>query len=197
MSSYENTKINENPVLSQIPNLLTLVRIAACPILILLLYERNYELALYIFVAAGITDALDGYIAKKFNCASDLGVVLDPMADKLLIASTYVMLAIIGDIPFWLLVVVVFRDLVILGGYMIIVMMGQEVLMRPTYSSKINTFLQISLMVAVLLERSEILSIPMVVETLIFGVLVSTVLSGIQYVWLWGIRQGFDGPKSD
>jgi len=182
---------------SQIPNLLTLIRIAVCPILILLLHERNYELALIIFLAAGITDALDGYIAKKFNCVSDLGVVLDPMADKLLIASTYVMLAIIGDIPFWLLVVVMFRDLVILVGYLIIVMMGQEILMRPTYCSKLNTFLQISLMVAVLLDKSAILSVPMIIEILIIGVLISTVVSGIQYVWLWGIRQGFDGPKSE
>ena len=178
-------------LLSLTPNLLTLARIATCPILVLLLHEHNYDLALYLFIAAGITDGLDGYIAKQFNCVSNLGKVLDPMADKLLIGSTYIMLAILGDIPFWLLVVVMFRDLVIVVGYLIIVMMGQTVSIRPTYSSKVNTFLQISLMVAVLLEKSAILSVPLVVNALVFGVLITTVISGTQYVWLWGIRQEF------
>ena len=171
---YQNIKT----LLSLIPNLLTFARIAACPILVLLLYERNYQLALFLFVVAGITDGLDGYIAKKFDCTSNLGVVLDPLADKLLIGSTYIMLAILGDIPFWLLILVMFRDLVIIVGYIIIVMMGQEVLMRPTYSSKINTFLQISLMVVVLVQKSGFIQMPLVVEGLVYGVLITTVISG-------------------
>ena len=81
-------------LLSQIPNLLTLVRVAACPVLVLLLYEGRYELALYLFIVAGITDGLDGFIAKRFDCESKFGAVLDPSADKLLIASAYIMLAI-------------------------------------------------------------------------------------------------------
>ncbi len=170
---------------------MTLARIASCPILVLLLYEHNYDLALYLFIAAGVTDGLDGYIAKQFNCVSSLGKVLDPMADKLLIGSTYVMLAILGDIPFWLVVLVMFRDLVIVVGYLIIAVMVQTVSVRPTWSSKVNTFLQISLMVAVLLAKSAILAVPMVIDALIFGVLISTVVSGAQYVWLWGIRQEF------
>ncbi len=182
-------------MLSQIPNLLTLARIAVCPVLVLLLHEQNYELALVLFLAAGITDGLDGYIAKRFDCASSFGAVLDPVADKLLIASAYIMLAILGDIPFWLLVVVMFRDLVIVVGYFIFVMMGADIPMRPTYSSKVNTFVQISLMVVVLMEKAAILEIPMIVEVLIFGVLITTVVSGIQYVWLWGIRQEFDGSS--
>jgi len=181
-------------LLSLVPNLLTLARIAACPILVLLLYEHNYDLALYLFIAAGITDGLDGYIAKQFNYVSNLGKVLDPMADKLLIGSTYIMLAILGDIPFWLVVLVMFRDLVIVVGYLIIAVMVQTVSVRPTWSSKVNTFLQISLMVSVLLEKSAILSVPIIVDALILGVLVTTVISGIQYVWLWGIRQEFANP---
>ncbi len=170
---------------------MTLARIASCPILVLLLHEHNYDLALYLFIAAGVTDGLDGYIAKQFNYVSNLGKVLDPMADKLLIGSTYVMLAILGDIPFWLVVLVMFRDLVIVVGYLIIAVMVETVSVRPTWLSKLNTFLQISLMVAVLLEKSTILSVPIVVDALVFGVLVTTVVSGVQYVWLWGIRQEF------
>ncbi len=178
-------------MLALVPNLLTLARIAACPILVLLLHDHNYNLALYLFIAAGITDGLDGYIAKQFNCVSSLGKALDPVADKLLIGSAYIMLAILGDIPFWLLVVVMFRDLVIVVGYLIIVVMVPTVSVQPTWLSKVNTFLQISLMVAVLLEKAAILSVPMVISALVFGVLITTVVSGTQYVWLWGIRQEF------
>lgn len=181
-------------MLSQIPNLLTLARIAVCPILVLLLHNGNYEMALVLFLAAGITDGLDGFIAKRFDCVSKFGAVLDPVADKLLIASTYIMLAILGDIPFWLLIVVMFRDLVIVVGYFIFVLMGIDIPMRPTYSSKINTFVQISLMVAVLLHKAAIIQAPLIVEFLIFGVLITTVVSGIQYVWLWGIGQEFESP---
>ena len=176
-------------MLSQIPNLLTLLRIAACPVLVLLLRERSYDFALLLFLAAGITDGLDGYIAKRYNYVSSLGAILDPIADKLLIASAYIMLAILQDIPFWLLIVVMFRDLVIVGGYLVLVVMGDDVPMKPTYSSKINTFLQISLVVSVLIEKAEWLQIPFAVHALVIGVLISTVFSGGQYVWFWGIRR--------
>ncbi len=182
-------------MLSQIPNLLTLTRIAACPVLVLLLNEQNYPLALVLFVVAGITDGLDGYIAKRFNYVSRFGTVLDPVADKLLIASTYIMLAILGDIPFWLLIVVMFRDLVIVVGYFIFSMIGIDLPVRPTYSSKINTFMQISLMIFVLLEKAIWLQIPVIENLLILSVLVTTIVSGAQYVWLWGIRQELDGSE--
>ena len=182
-------------VLSQIPNLLTLVRIVACPILILLLKEGNYSLALALFIFAGITDGLDGYIAKRYNCVSSLGEVLDPLADKLLIASTYIMLAILGDIPFWLLIVVMFRDLVIVAGYLILVAMGTRDFMNPTYISKVNTFTQISLMVCILIEKASIVSIPWMIDLLIIAVLFTTIISGVQYIWQWGIRQEMDGSS--
>ena len=182
-------------MLAQIPNLLTLVRIAACPVLVLLLYEGRYDLAFYVFILAGVTDGLDGFIAKRFNCESGFGAVLDPAADKLLIASAYIMLAILGDIPFWLLILVMFRDLVIIVGYLILVVMNYEVPMAPTYSSKINTFMQISLMVGVLLEESGFLQLSMMLDLLIAGVVVSTVVSGMQYVWQWGIKRKLE-PKA-
>ena len=154
-------------------------------------------MALVLFLAAGITDGLDGYIAKRFNCESSFGAILDPIADKLLIGSAYIMLGILGDIPFWLLILVMFRDLVIVVGYLVLVMMGNDIPMHPTYSSKVNTFLQISLMVGVLLEKSGIELVSPVVGLLIVGVTMTTLVSGIQYVWQWGIRQEFNNsPKS-
>ncbi|MEM7193509.1 MAG: CDP-alcohol phosphatidyltransferase family protein [Pseudomonadota bacterium] len=178
-------------MLAQVPNILTLLRIAACPVLVILLNGQNYGAALLLFLVAGITDGLDGYIAKRYNFVSKLGAILDPIADKLLIASTYIMLAILQDIPFYLLIVVMFRDLVIVAGYLILVMMGENVPMRPLYTSKINTFLQITLMIAVLMAKAHLLAFPMLVEILIVGVVITTVVSGVQYVWSWGIRREY------
>lgn len=180
-------------MLSQLPNLLTFLRIAACPVLVLLLRDHAYAGALLIFLAAGITDGLDGYIAKRYNCVSRLGAILDPIADKLLIASAYIMLTILQDIPFWLLIAVMFRDLIIITGYLVLAMMDDDdIPMQPTYLSKFNTFLQISLVIAVLFGETQWLQlqwlVELVVQVLVFGVLVTTVSSGSQYVWAWGIR---------
>ena len=176
-------------MLGQIPNLLTLLRIAVCPVLVLLLHDRAYAAALLIFIAAGITDGLDGYIAKRFNCISGFGAILDPIADKLLIASAYIMLAILENIPFWLLIAVMFRDLVIIAGYLILVEMGDEIPMQPTYLSKFNTCLQIALVIAVLAAEAGWLQITYLKDGLVIGVLITTVSSGLQYVWSHGIRR--------
>jgi cardiolipin synthase len=177
-------------VLSLVPNILTLLRIAACPVLVLVLSTRNYEYALLLFFAAGLTDGLDGYIAKRFNCVTYVGSILDPIADKLLITCAYVMLAILGDIPFYLLVVVIFRDLVIIGGYFVLLMvMRERVPIEPIYWSKLNTFLQILLVVVVLLERSGWFALGPLPVLLVFAVVATSLISGALYVWLWGFKR--------
>ncbi len=176
-------------MLSQIPNILTLARIAATPVMILLLQDRAYEGALIVFILAGLTDGLDGWIAKRFDFVSRLGAILDPIADKMLIVSAYVMLAILGDIPFWLLILVGFRDVMIIGGYLILENLEGSVQMRPSIVSKVNTFLQITLVIAVLLERTGWLPVMPLVGVLIAAVTLTTVLSGAHYVWYWGIRE--------
>ena len=102
-------------VVSYIPNLITVLRIAAAPVLVLLLDSQAYNLALIVFLAAGISDALDGFIAKSFNFESEFGAILDPVADKILLVSSFVMLTLLGHLPFWLLVIVGFRDILIAG----------------------------------------------------------------------------------
>lgn len=177
-------------MLTQIPNILTLLRIAACPVLVLVLNEGNYQVGLVLFLISGITDGLDGYIAKRFNCISALGKILDPIADKLLISCAYVMLALLGDIPFYLLVLVIFRDIVIIVGYFVLKMvMDVSVPIRPIYWSKINTFLQIALVVVVLFDRSGWLSLPFLLDALIIGVVITSVVSGLLYVWNWGFKR--------
>jgi cardiolipin synthase len=176
-------------MISQIPNFLTLLRIAASPVLVLLLADRAYESALLLFLIAGITDGLDGFIAKRFGFVTQLGAILDPIADKLLILSAYVMLGVLGDLPLWLLVLVGFRDLLIIGGYLILKTMEGEVHMRPTYISKLNTFLQISLVLLILLDATQWLSMGIVTTLVMLAVTATTVLSGAHYVWYWGIQE--------
>ncbi|MFT5111831.1 MAG: cardiolipin synthase [Parasphingorhabdus sp.] len=176
-------------MISQIPNLLTLLRIAASPVLVLLLIDRAYETALLVFLIAGITDGLDGFIAKRFNFVTELGAILDPIADKLLILSAYVMLGVLGDIPLWLLILVGFRDLLIIGGYLILKTLEGDVQMQPTLISKLNTVLQITLVVMILLEQTGWLPLGILITLAVAAVTVTTVLSGAHYVWYWGIRE--------
>lgn len=172
----------------QIPNLLTLARIAAVPVLILFLYEGRYGAALAVFMLAGITDGLDGWIAKRFKCVTRLGSILDPLADKILIVSTYVMLVLAGDLPFWLILLIGFRDLGIIAGVLVLNTLNGHVQMQPSLLSKVNTFLQISLVILVMVERIGFITLEPVAEILLWFVAVTTVASAIHYVYFWFIH---------
>lgn len=156
------------------------------PILILLLKNEYFEPALLLFVAAGVSDALDGYIAKKYRVQSQFGAILDPVADKILLVSCFVMLTLLDHLPFWLLVIVVFRDVLIVGGYLVLVMLGTSVQMRPSAVSKLNTLFQICLVSLVLARLAGWIDLSIVVESLIILVAATSVLSGVHYVWVWG-----------
>jgi cardiolipin synthase len=175
--------------LSQLPNLITLSRIALVPALILVLKDQDYVMALVIFLVAGISDALDGFIAKRFGFTSHLGAVLDPVADKMLLVGAYVMLTILGQLPFWLVLTVVFRDLLIVGGYLVYTSLHGAVQMQPTLLSKFNTLAQIGLVVAILVHEAMRWALPAVIEGMTWLVLVTTVTSGAHYVWVWGVKK--------
>ena len=172
----------------QIPKLLTLARIAAVPVLILFLYEGRYGAALAVFVLAGVTDGLDGWIAKRFKCVTRLGSILDPLADKILIVSTYVMLVLAGDLPFWLILLIGFRDLGIIAGVLVLNTLNGHVQMQPSLLSKVNTFLQISLVILVMVERIGLIVLGPAAEILLWFVAVTTVASAIHYVYFWFIH---------
>jgi len=175
--------------MSYLPNIITLFRIAMVPVLILLLKDERFGYALFVFFLAGVSDGLDGYIAKRFGFVSQLGAVMDPLADKLLLVSSYVMLTVLGEIPFWLLLCVAFRDLLIVGGYLVYVSLHRAVQMRPSYLSKFNTFMQISLVVVILAQHALDLGIDLVVIGLIAIVALTTVASGAHYLWVWVVRR--------
>lgn len=169
-------------MLSQVPNLLTLMRIVMVPVIVVLLNQQEYSLALFVFALAGLTDGLDGWIAKTFHFESRLGAMLDPIADKLLLVSTYTMLAVLGDIPFWLLILVLFRDLLIVGGYWILVAMDRKAEIQPIWVSKFNTFFQIMLVVLVLIHQSGWMMLEGLISATIVIVVITTVASGYAYV---------------
>lgn len=171
-----------------IPNLLTLARIGLVPWLVVLLESHHYGWALCVFLVAGMTDALDGYIAKKYNAHTYLGSILDPLADKALLVTSYVMLSIMEIVPFWLTVVVVFRDIVIVGGNILMVMFFSTMDMRPLLISKLNTVMQIFYVFLVLFSLSFNIQLSGIV--VFFGILVAvtSVLSGLAYVYIGSIK---------
>ena len=126
-----------------IPNLITLLRIILVPIIVILLIQGDYLKALIVFVVAGLSDALDGFLARVLNRQTVLGAYLDPIADKALLASSFVTLSILHIIPSWLAVIVISRDFIILLGISVLSIMSIPVKISPTYVSKVTTALQL------------------------------------------------------
>jgi cardiolipin synthase (CMP-forming) len=128
-----------------LPNLITLARILSVPIMVWAIASGEMLLAFVLFLAAGISDAVDGFLAKRFGMASELGAFLDPLADKALIVSIYVALGINGAIPPWLVILVVSRDIMIVGAVMLSWLVAKPVAIKPILVSKLNTAAQILL----------------------------------------------------
>lgn len=175
------------------PNLLTLARIAMVPWLIVLLQQQDFFWSLLVFIAAGISDGLDGYIAKKYNAITKLGILLDPLADKALLVSSYVMLAIMQIIPFWLVVVVVFRDIVIIVGYLLMEIFFDSVTIKPLIVSKFNTAVQITFVVMVLVSLAWKLEMSTLINFISYLVFITSVVSGAAYVSIW-FKKTTDSP---
>lgn len=135
---------------SSIPNLISLGRLLLVPIIVSMITAQRWMEACIVFVIAGLSDALDGWIAKTFDLRTELGAYLDPLADKALIVSIYVALAIIAELPATLAILVVSRDLMIVGAFMISWFLDKPIAIRPLLVSKLNTAAQIGFAAAVL-----------------------------------------------
>jgi len=165
-----------------LPNLITLARICAVPAAVWLMLQQRLDLAFLVFVGAGISDGVDGWLARVWNARSALGALLDPIADKALLVSVYVTLAAIGVLPDWLAILVVFRDLLIVGGVIFLWVLGVPTRLRPLLISKANTVAQIALAALALLLAGFHLSAPVLFETMIWAVAITTFASGAAYV---------------
>ena len=174
--------------LNWLPNAISLFRIAlVAPILWLMLNDRH-DVALVLFFVAGFSDGLDGYLAKRFNWHSRSGALLDPVADKLLVAGTFVTLAATGHLPIWLAAIVILRDVVILGGATAYHFLVRPVEGEPTRISKLNTALELLLILFVISRAGFGWPDQITVTMLGAAVLVTVVISGIDYVWCWTKR---------
>ncbi len=168
-----------------LPNLITLGRLLSVPLAIWLIHSGRYGVAFWVFVGAGVSDALDGYIAKRFDRRTRLGALLDPIADKALVVSVYVTLGFAGQLPDWLVILVVFRDVMIVGGFVLIQATAATQQFDPLYISKINTSLQIALVAFVLARLGLDAEAGPVTWVLIVAVAATTVLSGVSYFVRW------------
>ena len=171
-----------------IPNVITALRFLLVPPVVILLLQERFTAALIVFGVAGLSDGLDGFLARRFDWRSRLGGIMDPLADKLLVVSSFVTLGWLGLIPAWLVLLVILRDLVIIAGATFYHMRIEQFDAEPSVASKLNTAAQVLLVLAVLYS-SGIQALPvMLMDVLLYGVLVTTLWSGFDYVWTWGRR---------
>lgn len=174
--------------LKWLPNAISLMRIAlVAPILVLIL-DGTFAWALALFALAGFSDGLDGYLAKRFDWGTRLGALLDPVADKLLVAGLFITLAYTGDIPLWLAVVVISRDVVIVVGATAYNFLVRPVEGEPTRVSKLNTALQLLFLLFVLSRAGFGWPDQISITVLGASVLITVVISGVDYVMSWSSR---------
>jgi cardiolipin synthase (CMP-forming) len=133
-----------------IPNIITLGRILLVPFIVWAIASNQLEIAFAIFIVAGVSDAVDGFLAKRFNMSSELGALLDPVADKALLVSIYMALGIWGAIPRWIVILVVSRDIMIVGAVIVSWLFGKPIPMKPLMVSKLNTVAQVAFAALVL-----------------------------------------------
>ena len=170
-------------------NIITIVRLLFTPFIIWLISSGYYKTSFIFFILSGLSDAIDGFIAKKFNQITILGSYLDPLADKILIVSSILILGFIGIIPSWLLILIVSRDLAIFGAVIISWLMESDLKIEPIFSSKINTFLQILYIGLILLNLSDFTNFSILESTIIpyFSIIIGffTSFSWSIYLVLW------------
>ncbi|HEY6394121.1 MAG TPA: CDP-alcohol phosphatidyltransferase family protein [Candidatus Binataceae bacterium] len=197
---HKTSHTHEAPVpptllhLLNLPNMLTLCRLGAIPVFLLLLSRHRYTGALYVFAAAAVTDGLDGTLARWFDAKTEIGAFLDPFADKLMLVSAFVVLTIEGEFPGWLLSVVVLRDVVIVFGYLMIsFFIRDRIPVRPSYLGKLSTFTQLACVVGALVQLDAFSM--RYWNALLITTLVVTALSGVHYMYRGLVILGSREPE--
>lgn len=176
-------------MLRHLPNLITVLRMLLVVPLCRLIDDGRYDLALIVAAVAGFSDALDGFLAKRFGWQSWIGGMLDPIADKLLMTAAFIWLALAGELPVWLAAVVIGRDVVIVLGAIAYHAMIGRFDAAPSWLSKLTTVIQIAFVLILLLRLSHWVAVPLRVHNpLIVVTAAFTVASGLHYLVVWGAR---------
>jgi len=188
-----------SPAILNLPNLITFLRIGAIPLFLILLTDKRYTEALVVFVAAGATDSLDGAIARLTNSHTVLGAYIDPLADKLLLLSSFTVLAFLGFVPRWLAILVISRDVFILIGFAVLFFItGHSITVRPTFVGKVCTFFQLLTITLTLVSlHNPAWQFPLLWHSTVTLAGGATTVSGLQYLsraLLWLNQQDTEQP---
>ena len=178
-----------------VPNVVTGLRLIAVPVVVVLMLSNSLATAFWVIVAAGISDGLDGYLAKRLDAVTRLGTYLDPLADKALLIALFVCLATLDLLPGWLVCLMILRDILIVGGVLLSRVTALSILIEPTTISKLNTFLQIFLGMWVLGQAVLGADVPYVAGSLILLVALTTLASGTLYLCRWTAGYGVTATK--
>lgn len=168
-----------------LPNLITVARLIAVPLVVVSITEERLDAAFWLFVVAGASDGVDGWIARRWNLRTRLGAYLDAIADKALLVAIYVTLGVEGILARWLVILVASRDLLIVGAFLLSWVMARPVEVRPLMISKINTTGQILLAGTILGEHAFAIDLSAAVQIGIWVVAALTVASGAAYLATW------------
>ena len=173
-----------------IPNLITIGRLVLVPLIVWLMISGQSAAAFVVFILAGVSDAIDGFLARSFNLRSTLGSYLDPLADKALLVSIYISLAVLGEVPLWVAILVVSRDLFIVGAVVLSWMLDQPMEMHPLIISKLNTVVQIVLAGVVLGDLAFGAGLATLRMVLVYLVGILTIASAAVYLVDWVRHMG-------
>lgn len=172
-------------ILKYIPNALTLFRLGLIVPFVFFLFDQQYNNAFYVFITAGLTDGLDGWLARHFHWQSCFGSFVDPMADKLLVASSFISLALLGCLPWWIVALVFLRDLTISMGVIAwYYLIPRKLDFHPTLLSKVNTMMQLLLVTVCLFELAYFKFDLNLIHYLIYSTAITTSITYIHYLWV-------------
>jgi cardiolipin synthase len=179
-----------------IPNLITVLRFLLVPGVVYAMLAGRMDWAFAGFVVAGVSDAVDGFIARHFNQRSELGAYLDPVADKFLLVSVFLVLGYMGQLPLWLVIAVVSRDALIIVAVLLSSVMARPVEMKPLLVSKANTAMQIALIIVVLAELAFKADFIWVTDALVYLSGLLTVASAAAYLVAWLRHMNSNGESN-
>lgn len=180
-----------------IPNIISALRLLAVIPVVWLLLSQEFGWALGLFALAGLSDGVDGYLAKSRGWQSRLGGILDPLADKALLVSCLLVLGSMGLVPVWLVMAAIFRDLLIVSGALLYNYQVMELEAAPTLSSKVNTLFQILLVIAAITDAGPMPLPGWVIVTLTWACLITILISGVQYVLVWSAKARAAGWRKE
>ena len=177
--------MTRSKLFSSLPNLITVGRLFLVPLIIEFIVDRRWTEVFGLFLVAGVSDAVDGFLAKRFDLRSELGAYLDPIADKALLVSIYIALALAGVLPNWLAIIVVSRDIMIVGAVLIAAVLDKPIPIRPLLVSKVNTTLQIAFAAGVLGGKAFGIDFGLGFQAMLFVVAALTLASAGAYLAQW------------